>query len=281
MPLLSELLPSSTPNDALKRQDAIAHLTYTIPPKPLARKPRQVVPGFLDDPGTTVELYLGPEETIHDVRGSESKFTLEENGFCFVKHHTTFADWDRKRKIEDHYCNREMVDLISSVMGGKEKGVDEVIIFHQGRRGAGRAGQEASDGQRTNPFARQVHLDQTEPTIIAKVRSSTEIKADWALQGRIRQVNVWRPLFHPVYDCGLCVADSKSLEEDDVVEIDRVKPDGTFFDTMGGVRWREGYRWYYKSFMESDDVLMFMGFDSECARKEKPGLGCELTFFFP
>lgn len=280
MPLLSEPTPS-TPDDALKKQDAIARLTYTTPPKPLSEKPRQVVPGFLDDPGTTVELSLGPEETIHDVRGSEFKFTLEENGFCFVKHHTTFTDWDRKRKIEDNYCNREMVDLVSSVMGGRENGVDEVIIFHQGQRGAGRAGKEASDGQRTNPFARQVHLDQTEPTIIAKVRSSTEIKAGWALQGRIRQVNVWRPLFHPVYDCGLCVADSTSLEEGDVVEIDRVKPDGTFFDTMGGVRWREGYRWWYKSFMEPDDVLMFMGYDSACARKEKPGLGCELTFTCP
>jgi len=271
MPSLDDVQPVAT-----KRRNVEAVLTYTIPPGPGEENPKQVVPGFLDDPGTTVKLEHGPLEQINDVRGVND-FTLEENGFCFCKHYTQFDEWDSRKRIEDVYCNQEMIKLISDTFGGREGGVDEVIIFHQGRRGPGSLGTEATDGQRTNPFARQVHLDQTEPTIIAKIRSSTDIKATWALQGRIRQVNVWRPLFHPVYDCGLCVADSKSMTEKDVVEIDRVKPDGSFFDTMGGVRYRPGYRWWYMSQMAPDDVLMFMGYDSACSQKEKPGLGCQFT----
>lgn len=225
-----------------------------------------------------MRLIHGPRERINDVRGLETAFTLEENGFCFRKHTSAFTEWDSRKMIEDVYCNQEMAQFIGDVFGGKEGGVDEVIIFHQGRRGSGNRGKEAQDGERTNPFAKQVHLDMPEATVIAKTRSSTDIKAAWALQGRIRQVNVWRPLFHPVYDCGLCVADMESIREDDMVEIDRVKPDGTFFDTMGGVRYRPGYSWWYMSHQTPDDVLLFMGYDSACSRKEKPGIGCQSQY---
>jgi hypothetical protein len=214
-------------------------------------------------------------EIISDVRGRENKFTLEENGFALKKHVSNFTEWSSKRKVEDVYCNQEMVPFITEALGGKAGGVDEVLIFQQQRRGPGSLGTEAQDGERTNPFAKQVHLDMPESTIIPKLRSVTDIKFPWAMQGRVRQVNVWRPLFHPVYDCSLTVADAKTLTENDTFEIYRVKPNGEFFDTMGGVRLREGYKWYYMSEQTPDDVIMFMGYDSAYASGQKAGLGCQ------
>lgn len=94
------------------------------------------------------------------------------------------------------------------------------------------------------------------------------------------QVNAWRPLYHPVYDCGLCVADAETLTDEDCIEAKRIREtDGGFLDTMGVVKYREGRQWYYKSQMESDDVVLFMGYDSDCARKNRDGPGCKYFSF--
>lgn len=95
----------------------------------------------------------------------------------------------------------------------------------------------------------------------------------------MRQVNAWRPLYHPVYDCGLCVADAETLIDEDCIEARRIREtDGGFLDTMGVVKYRKGRKWWYKSCMEPDDVVLFMGYDSDCARKDRDGPGC--GFFY-
>lgn len=45
-----------------------------------------------------------------------------------------------------------------------------------------------------NPFARQVHVDNTETSVIEKIRSVTEMKADYHLSGRAQIINIWRPV---------------------------------------------------------------------------------------
>jgi hypothetical protein len=95
----------------------------------------------------------------------------------------------------------------------------------------------------------------------------------------VRQVNAWRPLYHPVYDCGLCVADAEKLTKEDCIEAQRIREtDGGFLDTMGVVKYRAGRKWYYKSRMAPDDVVLFMGYDSACARKDRNGPGCESLY---
>jgi hypothetical protein len=100
-------------------------------------------------------------------------------------------------------------------------------------------------------------------------------------KGRVRQVNAWRPLYHPVYDCGLCVADATTVRESDLIETNRIREsDGAFLDTMGVVRYREGRKWFYKSLMDPDDVVLFMGYDSDCARGKADGTGFTLHSAF-
>jgi len=119
-------------------------------------------------------------------------------------------------------------------------------------------------------------LDQTETTIKQIIKDKTDIKSSWLLKGRIRQVNLWRPLYNPVYDCGLCVADAQTVRDDDLIECQRIREvDGGFLDTMGVVKHREGRKWWYKSHMEPDEVVAFMGYDSDCTRGKREGTGCE------
>ncbi|QDS72119.1 hypothetical protein FKW77_003781 [Venturia effusa] len=231
-----------------------------------SRPPIQVVTRAAthSDPRTTVKLSQGPPEKINDVRGREDQFNLERNGFAFVKHSSCVGDWECRDKIWTEYVEKECKELVANVFGGLEGGVDEVIAFHEGKRGSNKEWRQSADGQRTNPFARQVHVDQTQRTIRQIVQDKTDIKAEWLWKGRVRQVNAWRPLYHPVYDCGLCVADAESLTEEDCIEAKRIREtDGGFLDTMGVVKYREGRQWYYKSLMEPDDVVLFMGYDSD------------------
>lgn len=84
------------------------------------------------DPRTTVKLSQGPLERINDIRGRESQFTLERNGFAFVKHSSRVGDWECRDKIWTDYVEKECRELVASMFGGLEGGVDEVIAFHEG-----------------------------------------------------------------------------------------------------------------------------------------------------
>lgn len=76
------------------------------------------------------------------------------------------------------------------------------------------------------------------------------------------------------------MADAETLTKEDCIETKRIREtDGGFLDTMGVVKYREGRNWYYKSHMEPDDVVLFMGYDSDCARTKHSGPGCELTLY--
>jgi len=65
------------------------------------------------------------------------------------------------------------------------------------------------------------------------------------------------------------------VRDSDLIEAHRIREtDGVYLDTMGVVKYREGRDWYYKSEMEPDEVVLFMGYDSDCARGKEDGIGC-------
>ncbi|KIW02705.1 uncharacterized protein PV09_06143 [Verruconis gallopava] len=275
-----------SPADAgpVSPRDVKAQLHYLSPSVEYSKSkpPIQIVTrsSTTRDPRTTVRIAQGPVETIHDVRGREHEFTLDQNGFRFVRNRCRFQDWESRDGIWNQYVE-ELKDVVAEEFGGREGGVDEIIAFHEGKRGSNKEWKQAKDGQRTNPFARQVHVDQSEPTIRRIVKEKTDIKGDWLWKGRVRQVNAWRPLYHPVYDCGLCVADATTVRDEDLIEAHRLREsDGTFLDTMGVVKYREGRDWYYKSRMDPDDVVLFMGYDSDCKRGYREGTGFTLHSAF-
>lgn len=60
---------------------------------------------------------------VHDVRGRESEFTLDKNGFQFIKHESAEKDFLDDEKIEEEYY-REVEELLK-----KEVGAKRVFIF--------------------------------------------------------------------------------------------------------------------------------------------------------
>lgn len=113
-------------------------------------------------------------------------------------------------------------------------------------------------------------VDELETSIVTRIRSQTELKADFLLRGRVRVINIWRPVSHPVYDCALALTDTvgSNLTIRDVIECDRIRRDtGKYWDSMGVVQHRPGYSWYYMSNQSPDEPVMFMGYDSDCTRR--------------
>ncbi|KAL9094023.1 MAG: hypothetical protein Q9165_003693 [Trypethelium subeluteriae] len=251
----SATAPPTSANDIQVQLEYLADLPLYESTKPL-----QYVPGFENDSRSTVHLSPGPLEILHDVRTlSPDTFALDESGFRFIKAPTEFCNWNSQDAIANEYMP-EMEALLKREVDG----VDEIVLFDARIRYGESSGTKTVDGMHYNPFARQVHVDQTESSIITKIRSLTELKADFLLRGRSRIINVWRPIRHPVYDCGLAIADGGTLKDEDVIECDRMRrDDGQFWDTMGVVKYREGYRWYYMSEQDEEDVLIFKNYDSD------------------
>ncbi|RMY75646.1 hypothetical protein D0862_13900 [Hortaea werneckii] len=224
-------------------------------------KPLQITPNFQDTEGkTNVVLEAGPEETIRDVRGIDPPFDLDKNGFKFVKASTSFTNWSSQPEIAEHYLQETETLLHKEV-----NEVDEILFYDARIRQSGDEGLRV-EGLSFNPFAKQVHRDNTDISCVEKIRNLTDLKADFLLRGRSRIINIWRPIKHPVYDCSLAVADGSNLHADDVIECDRhLAKTGTYHDTMGVVKYRPGFDWYYCSEMEPHDVLLFKNYDSSSA----------------
>lgn len=77
-----------------------------------------------DQRTTNLVFREGDLECIHDVRGTESQFTLDKQGFTFRRHHTLVEDFSRREDVEDFYLP-EIEDLLRREVNG----VDQVYFF--------------------------------------------------------------------------------------------------------------------------------------------------------
>lgn len=265
-PCLGQQDQAASNERAHVQQDVNVRLQY-LKDDPIYKKqkPLQITPNFLDtEKKTNVGLAPGQPETIHDVRGRMDQFSLDSHGFQYVHAPTSLTEWASQPKIAKAY----LPDL-EQLLKREVAGCDEIIFYDARIRHSDEAGLRI-DGLSYNPFARQVHTDNTEKSVLHKIRNLTEIKADYLLSGRARIINIWRPIKHPVYDCGLAVADGGKLRQDDVIECDRHRHDtNEFWDTMGVIQYRPGFEWYYMSEQDEQDVLLFKTYDSDTGIKTR------------
>ena len=71
-----------------------------------------------------------------------------------------------------------------------------------------------------------MHIDQTFDASVKRVHYHLGDEADRLLKGRVRIINVWRPIHHPVAHKPLAVSDWHTLDaEHDLVPIRLIYPD--------------------------------------------------------
>lgn len=185
--------------------------------------------------------------TLHDLRGQEQKFNLDNNAFdTYQNVQSKEYEFKDDARIKEVYYPEVEKLLLDNVPGAQK-----VLLFdHTIRRPTGNR----------NPVTR-VHIDQTPWSAAERIRFHLPDEAEKLLQGRYRIINVWRPLNGPVMSFPLAVADSQTVDDADLIPIEHRYPDRN--GQTAAVRYNPDQKWYYWSGMTNEDRLLLKCFDSD------------------
>ncbi|KAG2125697.1 hypothetical protein DEU56DRAFT_862757 [Suillus clintonianus] len=190
---------------------------------------------------------------VHDIRGKEDTVGLDKTGFQFVTHKSVEKDFVDEEAIQTKYY-AEVEDILK-----KHTGAKRVVIFdHTLRRNPVDGVIRANDAR--GPVER-VHVDQTYAAAIGRVYRHLGDDAERLLKGRVRIINVWRPIANPVAHKPLAVANYRTLGREDLVSTRHIYPnsEGSTFS----VRYNPTQRWYFLANQTPDEVTLIKCYDSD------------------
>ncbi|SPO06037.1 related to 7alpha-cephem-methoxylase P8 chain [Cephalotrichum gorgonifer] len=201
------------------------------------------------------ETFERPAEThpavIHDVRGREADYTLDGNGFEFIRYPTSEKDFLDDDHIKAVYYP-DVERLLKDVTGASK-----IFIFDHTirRKSATKDGQAPIRGP-----VQRVHIDQSYEAALSRVPYHLPEEAEELVKGRVQIINVWRPIKTVLRD-PLAVAQADTVAEADLVPIPLIYPArrGETFS----VRHNPAHKWFYKSGLTPEEALLIKCFDSK------------------
>ncbi|KAG9081395.1 hypothetical protein FRC06_005607, partial [Ceratobasidium sp. 370] len=186
-----------------------------------------------------INYILDPRDVvIQDLRGREKKFLLDVNGFEFLTRPTTQSFLD-KASIEKNYYP-EVQKLVKEHTGANRV----FILTHRIRQSYETEPTVGRDYIHERPTAQTVHTDRTPESVVAEVRERLGDDAERLLQGRIRFVNVWRPIGQVVHHEPLAVADWQTSSDMSNLLPLRVDTDYAVMNIFIS-RFSRKHKWYY------------------------------------
>lgn len=87
------------------------------------------------------------------------------------------------------------------------------------------------------------------------------------MQGRVRVINIWRPIDNVVEDYPLAFCDPSSVPPRDLVECDHVRR--KFKSANMYMHFNPDHKWHYLGQQRPEEVLFLKMFDSDPAVKAK------------
>ena len=186
------------------------------------------------------------EMLIHDIRGQESLYNIDENAFEPLKTGPSVdVDFTSKESVLEKYYPE-----IERILQKRLPEAKRIVPFSYTIR--------PSSG---NPPLLHAHIDQSPKAAASQVHAFLTDEAEELLKGRVRIINVWRPLNGPVLRNPLAYADSKTVSDDELLRVDyrsEGRVDESFF-----VKHADSQQWHYWSGMENDERLLLVCYDSE------------------
>jgi len=207
--------------------------------------------------GGQPEVHFKTEQhtvTIRDLRNIAAD--IDREGFELMRAPSAIRDFYDGDEVDTAY-NAEVVALLKQRFGASA-----VYIFDHTRRSDTGEGANNPDGLR-GPATR-VHCDYTDksgPQRAKDAMGEAEYERAVAAGGRIVQINVWRPITGPVRRAPLALAAAASVPKADLIATDQRFPDRT--GEIYQLAYGEGHDWYYAPLMETGEVLLIKGWDSE------------------
>ncbi|TKX21865.1 hypothetical protein C1H76_5960 [Elsinoe australis] len=246
-----EARTSPEPNSYIPRGDVQSTLTFYSPPSD-GSAPFNYVE--TPPPGLPQRNYGAATHpiTLHDARGKETSFSTDTHGFALLSvpssAETSFTD---DAAIAERYYP-EVESLLK-----RHLGASRVFTFdHTIRR--------AKPGAPRAPVNR-VHIDQTPKAAYERVRRHMGPEADELAKGRVRIVNVWRPLNGAVVTNPLGVAASDSVPDEAVVPVQHRYPDRV--GETAGIQNVGEQEWWYWSGMGDGERILLQCFDSVSGKR--------------
>ncbi|KAK3368629.1 methyltransferase CmcJ [Podospora didyma] len=220
------------------------------------------------DPRTTNIEFETKEQTFVDIRDRLSEFSLDSHGFQVNVHPTglDLASFANRETVETKYF-AEVEQILKTIEGG----YDKVFIFDWRVRNSATPKEsvifdmnDLTTWLRPSP---NVHVDQSPRGVLHRIQLHLPDEAAFLLQGRVRVVNVWRPLENVVEDYPLAFCDPDSVSGDDLVECDHVRR--KFKGSNMYAHYDPDHKWYYLGQQRPEEALLLKMFDSEPDVKAK------------
>jgi len=207
-----------------------------------------------------------PEEQrpvkVRDVRGHEKDFTFDKNGFQFEKHEISEETMKALNDQDDDYVKERHYPEMEAFLK-KLTGASRVICFNYLVR------TKAPDGEvsklPTRGPAQHVHCDNSPNFIPPRLkRLLAPEEYEQMLKSRYQVMNVWRPLIDHVEDWPLALADYRSIERDDEVDVTIfVKLKHEEYESPNiQLRYNSAHQWHFWSKQRNDEILCFKCYDS-------------------
>jgi hypothetical protein len=183
--------------------------------------------------------------------GRAGRFTLDRNGFRFVRHDTRVGDFFDEDEIRRVY-HPEMEELVKA-----ESGASRVVVFDHTLR---TADDDLRAARKIREVVRRVHNDYTEWSAPQRVRDILPDEADALLSRRFAIVQVWRPIRHPVETFPLAIADAQTLAPEDLVVSERRAPNR--IGQTYAITYNPAHRWFYFPRQRREEAIVFKVYDS-------------------
>ncbi|ETS78888.1 hypothetical protein PFICI_08741 [Pestalotiopsis fici W106-1] len=223
------------------------------------------------DPRTTNLEFEVQEQTFLDMRESLNSFSLDIHGFESRLWPTQMdtSDFQDREKVESCYFD-EAREILKTI----DEGYDNVYFFDWRLRDASaprnRSRLDMNDLTTWLLPSQNVHIDQSAASVLKRVQLHLPDDAENLLQGRVRVINIWRPIRGPVEDYPLALCDGTSVSDVDLIACDHVRRN--FKGETIYPYYSPNQKWYYLSKQEKDEVLLIKMFDSD------PSVKASMTF---
>ncbi|KAI1097187.1 hypothetical protein F4804DRAFT_352110 [Jackrogersella minutella] len=188
---------------------------------------------------------------IYDIRCLEMPPSLDDYGFMFRHRPSRLAEFSDKDQITSTYLP-EVEDIINTELDNVEK----VFIFDwRLRRAEDRKESDVIDLNDPMDWllpAMHTHVDQSPLAVLRRIQLQFPDAADTLLRGRVRVINVWRPIQQTVTDWPLAFCDGRTVSDSDLIESDHIRR-----HYVGSTMYlldKPNHRWYYTSNQKPDEA---------------------------
>ncbi|KAL9609701.1 MAG: hypothetical protein Q9167_005551 [Letrouitia subvulpina] len=226
-------------------------------------KPFQIfinIPEDAEDQRDTNLVFKRVCLTIRDVRGLSTELSLDTNGFIYRQHTMRTTDCTDREDVEQSYLSE-----VEELLKREVEGADRVFFFDwRLRKNTPEIEGTVMDMNDLTTWLRpavHVHVDQSPAAALKRIQLQLKEEAPQLLRGRVRIINVWRPLIDSVEDWPIAVSDGRTIKRCDLVEADHVRRHytGSTMYLMPDPQ----QQFYYMSKQSKNDVLIFKNFDSK------------------